>query len=132
MIAEKLHLVKHESLFCLAESRSDGCRIRYVKFTLDERKCDADEQVLVILSRWQTHYDTNHKTNLEYHFVYRCFQFVDFDRTDAVMLEMMFIQCCADMKRLLYPCTEVDLITLLALYIKSIHGDNEITDKQYM
>ena len=105
----------------------------FMALNVDERKCDEDEQVLVILSKWQMAVDATHsKINLEYHFVYRCIQFVDFDRSDKRMLEMMFIQCCYDMKHLLYPCTDVDLITLLALYIKSIHGDNEITREQFL
>lgn len=36
------------------------------------------------------------------------------------------------MKALLYPCTDVDMITLLALYLKSMHGDNVITDEDYL
>lgn len=77
----------------------------------------------------------NHSSNDghgKYHFLYHCTQFIDFDRNDKCMLEIMFIQGCHDMKALLYPCTDVDMITLLALYLKSLHGDNIITDEEYL
>ena len=103
---------------------------------VDEKKCDLDEQVLVLVSKWQTSYDSNRSinphSNGDYYFLYRCIQFIDFDRNDAFMLEMMFIQACHDMKNMLYPCTDIDIITLLAIYLKSIHGDNLISNEHFM
>lgn len=88
----------------------------------------------MIVSKWQIEFSSKHhskEAKYPYHFLYHCVQFIDFDRTDRCMLEMMFIQACHDMKRLLYPCTEVDMVTLLALYVKACYGDCELSDEQY-
>ena len=56
--------------------------------------------------------------------------FVDFDKTDPVMREMMFIQAVADMRKQLYPCSDIDQITLLALFFKSKYGDSDIPSSE--
>ena len=81
---------------------------------------------------WQRCYDENVTARVEeirtFSFVYHVELFVSFDRNNAVMRELMFIQSCADVKRQQYPCTDVDRITLLALMHKAYSGDREVPD----
>ena len=52
--------------------------------------------------------------------------FVEFDKSDPVMRELLFIQAVSDMWKQYYPCSDIDKITLLALFLKSKYGDDEI------
>ena len=101
---------------------------------LVERKCQSDELIFVYLSQWQTEYSSNpHKrnSNVHYHFLYHAIQFIDFDRNDSNLLNLMYIQGVHDVTTGVYPCTEVDLITLLAISLKATYGEAEITEEQY-
>ena len=42
----------------------------------------------------------------------------------------MFVQALHDMRIGHYPCTQMDLITLLALSTKAYFGDKELTDEE--
>ncbi len=59
--------------------------------------------------------------------------FVDFDKSDPTMRELLFIQAVSDMWKQSYPCSDIDRITLLALFIKSKYGDSEVpsSDVEY-
>ena len=105
-----------------------------LSLALVEHKCQSDEQIFVYLSQWQTEHSSNHykrNNTIHYHFLYHAIQFIDFDRNDINLLNLMYIQGVHDVTSGLYPCTEVDLITLLAISLKAKYGDSEITEEQY-
>ena len=134
IVADRLHILEYEHMFSLYECRYDGGKISlFLSLSLVEHKCQADEQIFVYLSQWQTEYSSNHykRNSIHYHFLYHAIQFIDFDRNNSNLLNLMYMQGVHDVTSGLYPCTEVDLITLLAISLKAKYGDSIITEEQY-
>ena len=91
-------------------------------------------QVLDRLAVWQRLYKERKKHKENYHlmrFLYKAIFFTRLNQENRPMLEMMFSQACNDMRIHHYPCTEVDMITLLSLLLRTRRTDDDIEDHDF-
>ena len=98
---------------------------------VEENRLEGDLQVLDRVGMWQRLYSDSKKRGKElltYFFIYHTYLFVDLDPSCPSQVELMFIQAIYDMKTCRYPCTLIDMITLLALYLRSRFDDQELED----
>ena len=130
-IGHQLNLGSNEQYFQLYEDRSDGGYNSLNCLFLAENRLDEDLQVLDRVAMWQRSYLDSKKRGKDaptFYFVYHTFLYVDLDQNYPSQVELMFIQAVHDMKVNRYPCTLIDMITLLALYLRSRFGEQELED----
>lgn len=122
-VALLLHIGKNARFFCIYEGTSEA----------DEVMVDGDTQVLDRLAVWQHRFEYNQRNSIDegtYRFAFRARLFFDIDKSDRPLLWMLFLQALHDMRIGHYPCTQMDVITLLALGLKVRFGDAEPTEEE--
>ena len=122
-VALLLRIGKNARFFCIYEGTSEA----------DEVMVDGDTQVLDRLAVWQHRFEYNQRNSIDegtYRFAFRARLFFDIDKSDRPLLWMLFLQALHDMRIGHYPCTQMDVITLLALGLKVRFGDAEPTEEE--
>lgn len=122
-VAALLHITENGRFFCIYEGVDEA----------NETVIDEETQVLDRLAIWQHRFEYNKRNGIRegrYRFTYHARLFFDIDKTNKPLLGIMFVQALHDMRIGHYPCTQMDLITLLALSTKAYFGDKELTDEE--